>query len=104
MMQRSKRPVAWRTARRRAAAAALALLTAACSGIGGGGISGGVVGKEPVGGVKDITVTKGDRIRLVVTSDQQEHDDVESGERSHARGLDASQQVVNEIAEPREAM
>ena len=32
-----------------------------------------VVGKEPVGGVKDITVTKGDRIRLVVTSDQQEH-------------------------------
>lgn len=32
-----------------------------------------VVGKAPVGGVKDITVRKGERIRVTVTSDQAEH-------------------------------
>lgn len=32
-----------------------------------------VVGGKPVGGVQDITVKQGDRIRLVVTADQPEH-------------------------------
>ena len=32
-----------------------------------------VAGGKPVGGVRDITVKQGDRIRLVVTADQPEH-------------------------------
>lgn len=56
MMDRSKRPAAWRAAWRRAVAAVLALSAAACTGIGGIGREPGAAGADAAGGPVTIKV------------------------------------------------